>query len=227
MDFTGFDRRLVRFLGQLKLNNNREWFARNKERYEAEVREPTRAFIRAIAPRIERINPCIVASDAKVGGSMMRPYRDTRFSPSKTPYKTNVGIQFRHGEGETAHAPGFWVHIEPGEFWLAVGMWRPESAPLSAVRRRIAEHPDDWIAARDHRRFRAAWQIVGDRLKRPPRGFDPEHPLIEDLKLREFLGFRDMGVKQLYRRDVVARVADAFAAARGYLQFLCDALGLP
>ena len=76
MDFAGFDKSLVRFLGQLKRNNNRRWFMRNRDRYEAEVRRPVLAFIRAIAPRIERISPQIVASDAKVGGSMMRPYRD-------------------------------------------------------------------------------------------------------------------------------------------------------
>ena len=227
MDFAGFDRSLVRFLAELERNNDRQWFARNKDRYEAEVREPVLAFIRAIAPRIEAVSPQLIASDSKVAGSMMRPYRDTRFSRSKAPYKTNVGIQFRHGEGETAHAPGFWMHIEPGEFWLAVGMWHPEPGPLAKVRRRIVEAPDEWVAARDDKRFRAVWEIVGHSLKRPPRGFQPDHPLIEDLKRTEYLGYRDMGIDALYRPDLVGRVADAFAASRPYVKFLCDALRLP
>ena len=225
--FEGFNRRLVRFLAELKRNNNRPWFQRNKERYEAEVREPVLAFIRAIAPGIERISPYILVSDSKVAGSMMRPYRDTRFSGGKQPYKTNVGIQFRHGEGQDAHAPGLWMHVEPGEFWLAVGMWRPDAEALEKVRRRIAERPADWLAARDDRGFRAVWDVVGDSLKRPPRGYDPAHPLIDDIRRKEFLGFRNMGMDELYRGDIVPRVAKCYAAAKPFLRFLCAAMELP
>ena len=226
MSFSGFDPSLVRFLRDLKLNNNRLWFERNKARYEAEVRGPVLDFIRAIAPAIGKISPRIQVSDSKVAGSMMRPYRDTRFSRSKLPYKTNVGIQFRHEQGEDAHEPGFWMHIEPREFWLAVGMWKPGSNPLARVRRRIAERPREWLAARDDRRFRALWEIVGDSLKRPPRGFDPGHPLIDDIRRTEFLGLRDLGVRELYRPDVVERVARSYAASRPYMTFLCRALEL-
>jgi len=224
--FEGFDESLVRFLGQLRRNNNRPWFERNKARYEAEVREPVRAFIRAVGPRIEEISPYILVSDSKVAGSMMRPYRDTRFAHSKLPYKTNVGIHFRHERGGDAHAPGFWMHIEPGKFWLAVGMWKPDAEALAKVRRRIAEFPDLWLGARDEGRFRAVWQTVGDALKRAPRGFDAAHPLIDDIKRKEFLGFREMGMAELYRRDVMDRVAACYAASRPFMKFLCEALEL-
>lgn len=226
MEFEGFDESLVRFLAQLKRNNNRPFFQRNKARYEAQVREPVLAFIRAIAPRIEELSPCILVSDSKVAGSMMRPYRDTRFSRSKLPYKTNVGIHFRHERGEDAHAPGLWMHIEPGRFWLAVGMWRPDAETTDKVRQQIAVQPEQWLAARDEAGFRAVWQIVGDSLQRPPRGFDGNHPLIEDIKRKEFLGFRDLGMAELYRPDVVDRVAGCYAAARPFLKFLCQALEL-
>jgi uncharacterized protein (TIGR02453 family) len=226
MEFTGFDRRLIRFLGQLKRNNERDWFIRNKPRYEQEVREPTLAFIRAIAPKIEAISPFILVSDSKVADSMMRPYRDARFTSDKQPYKTNVGIHFRHERGDTAHAPGLWMHIEPREFWLAVGMWRPDADALRMVRQRIVEHPEEWLAARDDRKFRAAWEIVGDSLKRPPRGFDPAHPLIEDIKRTEFLGLRDLGMQELYRDNLVDRVAGYYAAAAPFVKFLCAALEL-
>jgi len=224
MNFQGFDRGLVRFLGQLDKNNNRAWFERNKARYEAEVREPVLAFIRAIAPKIERTFPFILVSDSKVAGSMMRPYRDTRFTSGKLPYKTNVGIHFRHLRGEDAHAPGLWMHIEPREFWLAVGMWKPDGQTLDKVRRRIVQCPGEWVAARDAPRFRAVWEVVGDALKRPPRGFEGDHPLIADIKRKEFLGFRDMGMAELYRDEVVDRVAAHFAAAKPFMKFLCDAL---
>lgn len=224
MTFRGFDDSLLRFLAQLKRHNERAWFARNKARYEAEVREPVLAFIRTIGPAIEAISPAILVSDSKVGGSMMRPYRDTRFGGGKQLYKTNVGIHFRHEMGADAHAPGFWMHIEPGEFWLAVGMWRPPADAVAKVRQAIADRPKDWLAARDDRSFRAVWNIVGDSLKRPPRGFDPDHPLIEDLKRKEFLGFRDMGMDEFRRPDVARRVARSFAASAPYMRFLCRAL---
>jgi uncharacterized protein (TIGR02453 family) len=224
MGFQGFQPSLVQFLGRLKRNNNRAWFERNKARYEAEVRQPVLEFIRAIAPRIEAVSPHIFVSDSKVGGSMMRPYRDTRFTSDKQPYKTNVGINFRHERGDDAHAPGLWLHIEPGEFWLAVGMWRPDAEALDKVRARIAEDGDAWLAARDDARFRSVWKFIGDALKRPPRGYDAGHPLIEDIKRKEFLGFRDMGLKELYHKDVVARVADCYAASAAFMKFLCNAL---
>ncbi|MGA2266324.1 MAG: TIGR02453 family protein [Phycisphaerae bacterium] len=226
MSFQGFDESLVRFLGQLKRHNNRSWFQRNKTRYEAEVREPTLAFIRAIAPKIEAVSPHIFVSDSKVGGSMMRPYRDTRFTGSKLPYKTNVGIHFRHERGLDAHAPGFWMHIEPGEFWLAVGLWKPDGSTLQKIRQCLVESPRPWLAARDDAGFQAVWQIIGDSLKRPPRGFDPGHPLIEDIKRTEFLGLCDLGIKELYRPDVVGRVAACYAASTPFMKFLCNALGL-
>ena len=226
MRFKGFDESLVRFLRRLKRNNNRSWFEQNKAGYEAEVREPILAFIRAIAPKIERISPYILVSDSKVAGSMMRPYRDTRFTHRKEPYKTNVGIHFRHERGDDAHAPGFWMHIAPGKFWLAVGMWKPGAESLAKVRQGIVESPREWLAARDNAGFRANWEIVGDALKRAPRGFDPAHPLIEDIKRKEFLGFRDMGMKELYRPDVVDRVSACYAASKPFMKFLCSALGL-
>jgi uncharacterized protein (TIGR02453 family) len=224
MSFQGFDESIVRFLGQLKRNNNHSWFQRNKARYEAEVRGPVLEFIRAIAPRIEKISPHIFVSDSKVGGSMMRPHRDTRLTSDKQPYKTNVGINFRHERGDDAHAPGFWLHIEPGEFWLAVGMWRPDAQALDKVRQRIAESPDEWLSARDDASFRAAWEVIGDALKRPPKGYEPDHPMIEDIKRKEFLGLRDLGLKELYRPDLVDRVADSYAASKPFMKFLCNTL---
>ena len=110
MEFRGFDPSLFEFLEELADNNHRSWFQNNKERYETVVLEPSLAFIREFASRLKTISPYFVASDRRVGGSLMRVYRDTRFGKDKTPYKTNVGIQFRHEFGKDVHAPGFYVH---------------------------------------------------------------------------------------------------------------------
>src|SRR5271165_2739393 len=145
MKFERFQPTLFEFLERLD-NNNRPWFQENKPRYEEEVLEPAMAFIRNFQPRLKRISPFFVASDRRVGGSLMRVYRDTRFAKG-APYKTNVGIQFRHEQGRDIHAPGFYVHVAPAECFLAVGLWRPEAEPLGHVRQAIVESPDGWRRA--------------------------------------------------------------------------------
>ena len=152
MKFNRFQPTLFEFLEQLADNNNRPWFQENKERYIQEVREPAIAFIRAFQPRLASISQYFVASDRTVGGSLMRVYRDTRFAKGE-PYKTNVGIQFRHEQGRDIHAPGFYVHIAPGECFLCAGLWRPEPPALASIRQAIVEWPDRWGRARDNKKL--------------------------------------------------------------------------
>ena len=113
-EFRSFGPELAAFLQDLRSNNERGWFTGNRDRYEETVREPARAFIRAMAPALAAISPHFRADDRKTGGSLMRIHRDTRFSRDKTPYKTNVGIQFRHALGRDLHAPGSTSTSNPG-----------------------------------------------------------------------------------------------------------------
>ena len=104
----------VKFLAELSDNNNRDWFNENKTRYEEEVLDVALRFIQSMQDPLADFAPHFTAIPKRMGGSLMRVYRDTRFSKDKTPYKTNIGIQFRHVLGKDVHAPGFYVHIEPG-----------------------------------------------------------------------------------------------------------------
>ena len=169
MAFRGFEPTIFQFLEELAENNNRPWFLENKGRYEREVLTPCLDFIRAMAPRLKKISEFFVASDRRVGGSLLRVYRDARFAKDRSPYKTNAGIQFRHTFGRDIHAPGFYVHIEPGECFLALGLWRPDADSLGRVRQAICERPDRWRQARDERKFRRRFVLEGACLKRPPR----------------------------------------------------------
>ena len=228
MAFEGFPRDTVRFLAELAKNNNRPWFQANKARYERSVRAPALAFIEAMAGPLEKVSKHIFANPAPTGGSLLRIYRDTRFSGGKLPYKTNVGIQFRHLRGEDVHAPGLYFHIDPKEFFLACGMWKPDRDALAAIRTRIAEHGEEWRKARNGRTFVKVWGgVTGERLKRPPRDFDPDDPFIEDIKLKDFLGVADLPRPEMHSPELPDRVARAFAAGTGLMKFLCEALGLP
>jgi len=169
------------FLKQLKRNNNREWFAKNKPRYEECVQKPALAFISAFAPHLYEISPHFVADARPTRGSLFRIYRDTRFSHDKRPYKTQVGMHFFHGKGKDAHAPGFYLHIEPGQCFAGAGIWHPDNRALTKIRTAIVERPDEWSKAR------GKLSEMGEKLKKPPRGFDPEHPFVEDLKRKDFV----------------------------------------
>jgi uncharacterized protein (TIGR02453 family) len=225
--FEGFQPTLFEFLEQLADNNNRPWFQQNKGRYEQEVMEPAMAFIRAFQPRLKRISPYFVASDRRVGGSLMRVYRDTRFARDSEPYKTNVGIQFRHEQGRDIHAPGFYVHIAPGECFLAVGLWRPDPVTLGQIRQGIVEWPGHWRRARDQGKFRQRFSLEGGSLRRPPRGFRVDHPCIEDLKRTDFIGVEELEEQDVRDQGYLDYVATSFAASRPFMRFLCDALKLP
>ena len=218
---------LMTFLEQLAAHNDRAWFEAHKDRYEAEVREPALALIRELAPRLERVSPYFVASDRKVGGSLMRIHRDVRFGKDKSPYKTNVGIQFRHEAGKDVHAPGYYLHIEPAGCFLGAGMWHPGSDALRAVRDAIVADPAAWKTVRDGRAFRRRWDLAGDSLKRPPRGYDADHPMIADLMRKDHIAVADLDAKRLTSPDLPKLLTDAFRAAKPYVAFQAAALDLP
>jgi len=227
VEFRGFEPTIFQFLEELADNNNRSWFQENKWRYETEVLEPCLAFIRDFRPRLKRISPLFAASDRRTGGSLMRVYRDTRFSKDKTPLKTNVGIQFRHELGRDVHTPGFYVHIAPDECFLAMGVWRPDRPSLTQIRQAIVDRPDLWQRARDNKKFREYFELAGSSLKSPPRGFPADHPLIEDLKRTDFLGLRDLSEHDVLDEGFPDAAAGAFASSRPFMRFLCEALKMP
>ena len=221
-----FTKQTFAFLSALAANNNREWFEAHKQEYEDFVRTPALDFISHMAEEMPAISRHFRALPKKVGGSLMRVQRDTRFSRDKTPYKTNVGIQFRHEVGKDIHAPGYYVHIEPGECFVGVGLWHPESDVLFKVREAIVKNGEDWVAARDDRIFRKHFELVGDTLANAPRGFARDHPLVEDLKFKDFIALAQMSDAEMSSKNFRAQVAERFRQAAPYMRFLCKAMEL-
>ena len=222
-----FTKATFSFLAELAENNNKAWFEANKQRYEALVREPALDFIEAMEAPLKRCAPQFRAEAKKMGGSLMRVFRDTRFARDKTPYKTNIGIQFRHALGKDVHAPGFYLHIAEDECFLGVGCWHPESDALSKIRDLIAAQPERWFAARDDSRFNEHWTLEGDSLSRPPRSYAAEHPAILDLKRKDFIALTPVSRKEITSGDLVALCEQRYKAAVPFMQFLCTALEVP
>lgn len=221
-----FTKATFKFLDELTANNNREWFEANKPRYESLVREPAMEFIAAMGPVLETFAPHFHANPRKVGGSLMRVFRDTRFSRDKTPYKTNIGVQFRHELGKDVHAPGFYLHIATDECFLAAGCWHPDPVALGKIRDLIAANRKKWFSARDNKKFAAQWDLAGDSLTRPPRGYAADHPAMEDLKRKDFIGLASLAHAEVTGSGLVKLVGDKFAAAAPLMSFLCEAVGV-
>jgi len=227
MGFDGFTQEFFAFYDELGTNNERAWFQENKPFYERAVQTPMLRFIEAMGPRLAEISKHLLADPRRNGGSMFRIYRDTRFSKDKTPYKTHCACQFRHVLGKDVHAPGLYMHFSQREFVLGGGIWRPSSAELEKIRTYIDENPEQWIRARDNAEFRAMYELGGESLKRPPKGYAADHPLLVDLKRKDFVAMRAMMPPDLLREDLLDEVARSYMACKPFIKFLCDALGLP
>ena len=222
---TGFGPGLFDFLAELELNNRRDWFEANRQRYESELREPAFDLIRAVRPRLAKISPAITARDAKVGGSLMRIHRDVRFSADKAPYKTNVGIQFRHRAGKDVHAPGYYIHLSLDHCFFGAGSWMPDRDALAAYREAIAEHDKAWNKLA--RRYqKTPWRIDGDKLKRPPRGWSADHPMIEEIKRKHFIAVRDFTQEEALSNEFPTTIAKWCKETAPLMQFLCHAAAL-
>ena len=222
-----FTPKLFGFLKDLAENNDREWFKANQDAYEEYVREPALEFINDFAAPLKKISPHFVADSRTVGGSLFRIQRDTRFSKDKTPYKTNTGLQFRHLAGKDAHAPGFYLHIQPGECFMGVGLWRPETKVAYAIRQAIADDPTAWKRASRGKRFTDVYSIGGESLKRPPRGFDEDHPLIEDLKRKDFIASTRVTQKSITSDHFMEDFTGNCQRSAPFMKFLCEAVGVP
>ena len=222
-----FSPELFAFLRDLGANNDRDWFNTNKDRYESTVRQPALDFITDFADRLHDISPHFVADARTVGGSLFRIHRDTRFSKDKTPYKTNTGVHFRHENARDAHAPGFYLHLEPRNCFMGAGLWRPETKVAYAIRHHIDDEPDAWTAATTAKGFADRFELSGESLSRPPKGFDADHPLLDDLKRKDFIAVQRFRMARAKDAGFVKDVADTFKSATPFMRFLCKSLELP
>jgi uncharacterized protein (TIGR02453 family) len=214
------------FLRDLRAHNDREWFQANKARYTEHVLEPALEFIRSFAPELKKISPRFQAVAKPVGGSLFRIYRDTRFSHDKTPYKTHVGIHFRHEAAKDAHAPVFYLHLEPGDCFVGAGIWRPDTATARQIRQAIVAKPHAWKRAVGGK-FAATYQLSGESYKRPPTGVDPDHELIDALKRKSFVGLAELQQRSVTSAGFVKEFAALCRSGALLTRFLCDALGEP
>jgi len=176
-EFKGFSRETIAFFRDLATNNNREWFAAQRRRYDEFVLRPAQAFVVAMGERLRRLAPGIIA-DPRPNGSLFRIYRDTRFSPDKTPYKTHLGIYFWEGKGGRMECSGYYFHLEPPILMLGGGIYIFPRPLLERFRQAALdpEYGDDLAKIIGRILARPGFSLGDPHYKRLPPGTDPAHP---------------------------------------------------
>lgn len=226
MPTTYFSPATFRFLRALARNNNRAWFKAHPDDYERHVRGPYRQLIADLQAPLAKISPHYRADPRKVGGSLFRIQRDTRFSGDKQPYKTWAGARFFHERRREVAAPSFYLHIAPRDCFVGAGIWHPESDTLKKLRAFVADNPAAWKRATRSKAFRECYEFWGESLVRPPQGYPADHELIDDLKRKNYAagtGFDDALASSPELRPFVI---EHFKRLAPLVDYLCAGLDL-
>ncbi|MEO7432184.1 MAG: DUF2461 domain-containing protein [Dokdonella sp.] len=226
MATTYFTPKTFKFLRDLAANNNRAWFADNKQRYEDVLRDPFLQLITDVQAPLAKISPHYIADPRAQNGSLFRIYRDTRFANDKTPYKTWAGARFAHERRREIQAPSFYLHLQPRDCFAGGGLWHPEPATLKKIRDFLADNPAAWKKAVHAKAFRERFEFWGESLTRPPRGFDPAHELIDDLRRRNFAAGQSFSDTIVTSDELLPRIVDIFKRVAPMNDYLCAAVGL-
>ena len=223
---TYFSDATFKFFRDLSRNNSREWFHANKARFERDVRDPALALIGDLAEPLATISPYFRADTKTVGGSLFRIQRDTRFANDKTPYKTWLGLRLFHERGRQTTAPVFYLHLQPGNSFVGAGVWHPEPEVLKRIREFLVSNPAAWREASSAPAFRRRFALDGDTLQRPPRGFEATHPLIEDIKRKDFVASRAIDDATVLGPKLRQVIVEDLRRLAPFNDYLCAALGL-
>jgi uncharacterized protein (TIGR02453 family) len=215
------------FFRDLGRNNNREWFLKNKPRYESDVRDKLLSFVADFAPHLRKISVHYLADPRPSGGSLTRINRDMRFSKDKSPYKTMAGALFRHEQGKAVPAPAFFLHLEPGRSFVGIGVHAPDPPTLGKIRQEIVRNPEGWNAAISGKKFRSSCVLMNESLTGPPRGYPSDHPCIVDLKRKHYCTQTFFTDREVCAPGFLGRFADTCTAAADFMAYLTNAVGLP
>ncbi|MFH0991999.1 MAG: DUF2461 domain-containing protein [bacterium] len=221
--FEGFPIQGIRFLKKLKQNNNRTWFEQHKAEYEEQVKLPIQSLVAALQPIVEKFAP---EYDLNPRKALFRIYRDVRFSKDKTPYKIHAAAHFViRGKAKGTEGSGFYLHIEPGNVFLGAGIYMPTAEKLKRIRKAIEEQPKEFLAIVKSRSFeRTFTKLEGEKGKRPPQGYQQDHPMLEWLKYKQFYVWLEWPEKECYDPGFVKKVAQIYKEATPLVRFLNAAM---
>lgn len=216
--FSGFPSEMVTFFRSLKRNNRREWFQPRKPLFEKHVKEPMIDLVTALNNDFAKFAPEYVSDPKK---AIFRIYRDTRFSADKTPYKTHIAASFSRRGGVRLAAGGFYFSVSHDQIEVAGGIYHPMPETMLLVRTHIAEHHSELRRLlADKKIKRLLGELQGDQLSRAPKGFNPNHPAIALLKMKDWILDTTLDPPLATTPRLYREVSDRFRAMAPVIEFL-------
>jgi len=210
------------FITDVAANNNREWFAENKERYEI-AKADVLAFVDELIPELAAADPAF-SVETQSKKCLLRIYRDVRFSKNKDPYKNNYGIYFAV-KGKGISEPGYYLHIQPGACFFAAGVWMPQAPDLKKIREEIDYNTSEFLDIIHAKDFKKSFQLSQeDKLKNAPKGYETDHPQIEILKLKSFIATFPIKDEEFFKPEIVNKLKNAFKSVYPFIVFLRNAV---
>lgn len=207
----------LQYLRELNANNNKTWFDANKKRFET-AKKDVEQLVTELLAGCAKFEPAL--ADYKAKDCVFRIYRDVRFAKDKTPYKNNMGAWFNKGGKKAPHA-GYYLHIEPGNSFLAGGMYMPESEQLKSVRQEIDYNTEEFNGIIANAKFKKTFGELDDhKLKTTPKGYDKTHPEIETLKQTSFVVSHKISDEELLDKKFVAKAIATFETLHPFNAFL-------
>ncbi len=212
----------LEFLADLKQNNYREWFQKNRKRYE-DARDNFESYVQLIINNISVFDPILKGLEVK--SCTYRINRDIRFSPDKTLYKSHLGAFIvRGGKNNGNRLAGYYIHVEPGgNSMVAGGAYIPPAPWLNAIREKIDDQGEKLVKILNNKELRSIFgEIEGEKLKSAPKGFPKDHPYIEYLKLKSFLVSKLFTDEEVTNKEWVGMVLEACRVMKPLNDFLND-----
>lgn len=215
-------RETLAFITDVANNNNREWFAAHKDRYEL-AKTDVLQFVDKLIPLLAAADPEFSA-ETSAKKCLLRIYRDVRFSKNKDPYKNNYGISFAV-KGKGVNEPGYYLHIQPGSCFFGAGFWMPEAADLKKIREEIDYNTSEFLEIIEAKSFKNTFQLSQeDKLKKAPKGYETDHPQIELLKLKSFIATFPIKDEEFFKPAIVNQLKNAFESVYPFILFLRKAV---
>lgn len=212
----------LKFLKDLKKNNNKSWFETHRKEYDL-VKEDFLSLVQQLIRQIAAFDKPIGNLEAK--NCTFRINRDVRFSKNKDPYKNNIAAYFNK-DGKKGIGAGYYLHIEPGKSMAAGGIWMPEPVVLTNIRQEIDYNLSEWEKIVTSRTFTRMFTegIKGDTLTRPPKGYDENNPAIKYLKMKSFIVTRAFTDAEVQNKNFATEVSNTFQKMKPLIDFLNTAI---
>jgi len=211
------DIKIIEFLQELKLNNSKEWFDINRKRYES-VKNIFIEYVKNLIFEISKFDNEITYIQPK--DCIFRINRDIRFSKDKSPYKSNFGAYIVKG-GKSGGNAGYYLHIEPDNYFAAGGIYQPSPQALKDIRDEIYFNPEKFLEIIKEKQFAQTWgDIWGSKLKKAPKGYDANFELVDYLKFKDYSTFKQLTLEEIISPDFLNKLIDYYKIIYGFNCYL-------